>query len=148
MDATRMSGQDFPPRAPLPDSAPMPPRFPITFDDIEASARRALDRLQSTSENISAIRVEHSDDDDRVTVVVDGTGALVDLRIADDAMSMPAAELAQLVVDTATAGAGTAFAELGGHITAFTAAAADDPGPQGLLMRPADGADEPGRGVS
>jgi DNA-binding protein YbaB len=135
MDAARMSEDRFPPRAPLPDAPPMPPSFPITFDDIEASARRALDRLQSASENIAAIRVEHSDDDELVTVVVDGTGALVDLRIAEDAMSMAPQALGQLVVDTATAGAGRAFAELGGHITAFTAAAADDPGPQGILDR-------------
>lgn len=130
-----MSEPQFPPRAPLPDSPPMPPSFPITFDDIEAGARRALDRLQSTSEDIAAIRVEHSDDDDLVTVVVDGRGELVDLRIAEAAMSMPPRALGQLVVDTATAGAGRAFAELGGHITAFTAAAADDPGPLGLLER-------------
>ncbi|MEH3154388.1 MAG: YbaB/EbfC family nucleoid-associated protein [Gordonia paraffinivorans] len=130
-----MSEQQFPPRAPLPDSAPMPPSFPVSFDDIEASARRALDRLQSTAESIAAIRVEHSDDDDLVTVVVDGSGALVDLRIAEAAMSMAPQALGQLVVDTATAGAGRAFADLGGHITAFSAAAAEDPGPQGLLAR-------------
>lgn len=130
-----MNEQRFPPRAPLPDAPPMPPSFPITFDDIEASARRALDRLQTTSESIAAIRVEHSDPDDLVTVVVDGSGAMVDLRIADAAMSTPPQALGQLVVDTATAAAGRAFAELGGHITAFTAAAADDPGPQGVLDR-------------
>lgn len=137
-----MSEQQFPPRAPLPDSPPMPPSFPISFDDIEASARRALDRLQSTSENIAAIRVEHSDDDDLVTVVVDGSGALVDLRIAEDAMSRSPQAIGQLVVDTATAAAGRAFAELGGHITAFTTAAADDPGPQGLLERHRTEADD------
>jgi DNA-binding protein YbaB len=130
-----MSEQQFPPRAPLPATPPMPPTFPITFDDIEAGARRALDRLQTASENIAAIRVEHSDDDELVTVVIDGSGALVDLRISDAAMSRPPKELGQLVVDTALAGAGQAFAELGGHITAFTTAAAEDPGPQGLLAR-------------
>lgn len=137
-----MSEQQFPPRAPLPDAPPMPPSFPITFDDIEASARRALDRLQTTSESLAAIRVEHSDDDDLVTVVVDGSGAMVDLRIAEAAMSTPPQALGQLVVDTATAAAGRAFAELGGHITAFTTAAADDPGPQGVLDRHRSGTDQ------
>ena len=136
-----MSEQNFPPPAPLPASAPMPPRFPITFDDIEASARRALDRLQSTTEAISGIRAEHSDPDELVTVVVSGTGELLDLRISDDAMRTAPDALASLIVQTAGAAAGSAFGSLGDQIRAFTDSATSDPGPLGALRR----GDEPGR---
>lgn len=140
-----MSEQNFPPPAPLPATAPMPPRFPITFDDIEASARRALDRLQTASEAISATRAEHTDADDRVTVVVSATGELLDLRIADSAMDMPPDALASLIVETANGGAGSAFRALSGHLVAFAEATADDPGPLGAISsrpdRPPSGSD-------
>ncbi|KQS00460.1 hypothetical protein ASG12_06060 [Williamsia sp. Leaf354] len=133
-----MSEQNFPPPAPIPDSAPMPPKFPITFDDLEASARRALDRMQSASEAIAGIRNEYSDDDERVTVVVSGTGELLDLRIDDAAMSMEPADLAQLIVTTAGAAAGKAFGALATQIETFSEAMTSDPGPlAGLQTRQA-----------
>ncbi|MGU3292782.1 YbaB/EbfC family nucleoid-associated protein [Williamsia sp. M5A3_1d] len=129
-----MSDQNFPPRAPLPATAPMPPTFPITFDDLEASARRALDRMQSASEAIAGIRNEHTDDDERVTVVVSGTGELLDLRISDSAMSMDPDELARLVVSTAQAAAGQAFGSLGHQIQQLTETMANDPGVLAVLQ--------------
>lgn len=128
-----MSEQNFPPPAPIPASPPMPPTFPITFDDIEASARRALDRLQSATEAISGIRAEHSDPDELVTVVVSGTGELLDLRISDDAMRKTPEALASLIVETAGAGAGSAFGSLGDQIRAFTDSSNSDPGPMGAI---------------
>ena len=128
-----MNDQNFPPRAPLPATAPMPPTFPITFDDLEASARRALDRMQSTSEAIAAIRTEHSDEDERVTVVVSGTGELLDLRIDDSAMSMEPDELARLVVSTAHAAAGLAFGDMGAQVAQLTEMMNSDPGVLGEL---------------
>ncbi len=136
-----MTEQNFPPPTPLPASAPMPPRFLITFDDIEASARRALDRMQSASEAISGIRAEHSDPDEIVTVVVSGTGELVDLRISDAAMRKTPEALARLIVETAGAGAGAAFGTLGDQVSAFTDSANNDPGPLGAVRR----GDDPGR---
>ncbi len=111
----------------------MPPAFPITFDDLEASARRALDRMQSATEAIAGIRAEHSDEDELVTVVVSGTGELIDLRIDAAAMNMAPEAIAKLIVETANAGAGAAFGALGAQITEFTEATAGDLGPLGNL---------------
>ncbi|MGJ0120365.1 YbaB/EbfC family nucleoid-associated protein [Williamsia sp. MIQD14] len=136
-----MTESGFPPRAPLPDSAPMPPKFGITFDDIEASARRALERMQSVSEAISAIAVDETSEDENVTVRVDAMGALVSLRIDDGAMSMSPAELGDLIVTTAATAAGKAFGQMGERISAFNAASAEDTLPGAPLPR--DSADGP-----
>ncbi|MGZ8178587.1 YbaB/EbfC family nucleoid-associated protein [Williamsia sp. SKLECPSW1] len=122
-----MSGQQFPEPTPLPSSPPMPPTLPITFDDIEASARRALERMQSTSESIAGTRAEVSDDDELVTVVVDGNGSMTDLRISPSAMSKKPDELAALIVETAGAAAASAFGQVGGHISAFMQAQSEEP---------------------
>ncbi|MCX6470834.1 MAG: YbaB/EbfC family nucleoid-associated protein [Corynebacteriales bacterium] len=119
-------GGRFPPRAPLPDSPPMPPNFGITFDDLEASARRALERMQSIGESIAAIAVDETSEDENISVRVDAMGSLTALRIHDDAMSMDPRELGDLIVATATAAAGKAFGQMGERITEFNTLSAED----------------------
>jgi len=124
MDATRMSEQTrqqpwpmkpdgFPAPAPIPDSPPMPPPQPITFDDLQASATAALDRIQTAAESVGAISIRESSEDGNVTVDVNGKGELVGLWLDDAAMTQSGSELGALIVATASAAVAKAFATVG-----------------------------------
>ncbi|MBT0568568.1 YbaB/EbfC family nucleoid-associated protein [Williamsia sp. CHRR-6] len=114
----------------------MPPKTAITFDDLEAGARRALDRMQTLSESFARISTTDTDTDELVTVTIDAVGHMTGLTISDAAMNLAPEKLAELVVQVAHTAAGKSFGQMGAQITAFMAAAADDDPIEQLTRRP------------
>lgn len=72
------------------------------LDTILGRADRALDSMHSASERLAMLRVTHRSDDGLVTVVVDSTGALVGIELAEDLSRQSAHRLASTIVDVAS----------------------------------------------
>ena len=114
---TTAARSGFPPPAPIPAEPPMPPDIGVTIDDLMAGARRALDAMQSATENIAGISASATSEDGEVSVTVSAIGEMTDLQISEAAMSLAPAQLAELVVSTAQVAAGEAFGAMGQQIT-------------------------------
>ncbi|MFC9892430.1 YbaB/EbfC family nucleoid-associated protein [Nocardia sp. NPDC127579] len=89
------------------------------MDEIEARAQRALNRLRDLSDEMAEVRERESSEDGAVTVEVDGSGALRDLRFTGAVSRMSPSEFEQAVVTTAHRAAAKAMARMGELITEF-----------------------------
>ncbi|MDI9932031.1 YbaB/EbfC family nucleoid-associated protein [Rhodococcus sp. IEGM 1354] len=82
---------------------------PTDLDAVIDNARHRLDRLRETQELVDHIRIRVASPDRLVTVVADGTGAMVGLDLAEDLGSVTAHELASTIVVTAAEAASAAL---------------------------------------
>src|SRR5690606_40148123 len=71
------------------------------MDELEDRVRRQLDRIRDLGDRMAAVQAQESSPGGEVTVVVDGNGALCDLRIGEGVRRLSPREFEQLVVDTA-----------------------------------------------
>jgi len=83
--------------------------------------RDNAERLSLLTEQLRAIRAEETSPDGTVTVVVDGNGEPVDLRLSAAISRLSSREFGRTLVATAERAAGRAFAEHGALIGAFNA---------------------------
>lgn len=91
--------------------------------DIETDLSRLRDhaeQLNLLADRLQGIRAEESSPDGTVTVLVDGTGAPVDIRLSPAIARLSPREFGRILVTTAERAAWRAFAECGDLITAFT----------------------------
>ncbi|WP_054815795.1 YbaB/EbfC family nucleoid-associated protein [Nocardia arizonensis] len=93
-----------------------------TMDDLVARVRDQLYRLQDLQEATADIRVEETSDDGAVTVVVDGSGALVGLEFTGAIGKLTPEDFERSLVRTAHAAVARAYAERAALITAFNEA--------------------------
>lgn len=89
------------------------------FDALEAAAQAQLDRIRRLTDDLADIRVDHADADATVTVSVDGSGRLLDLRLSQSISRMTPAEFERAVVSAAAAAAQQAFGRRGRLIEEF-----------------------------
>lgn len=89
------------------------------FDALEAGARAQLDRIRRLTDDLAALRVDHTNDDATVTVSVDGSARLVDLRLSQGVSRMSPAEFERAVVTAAAAAAQRALGLRGTLIEEF-----------------------------
>ncbi|WP_209205488.1 YbaB/EbfC family nucleoid-associated protein [Rhodococcus sp. 1R11] len=82
---------------------------PTDIDAVIDNARHRLDRLCETQERVDHIRIRVASPNGLVTVVADGTGAMVGLDLAQDLGSVSAHELASTIVVTAAEAASAAL---------------------------------------
>lgn len=80
------------------------------MDELEARARRQLDRLHHVNEQLAAISARETSPGDHVTAEVNGVGELTGLWFAPSALALGGDALGQLIVSTAGVAAGRAFA--------------------------------------
>lgn len=90
-----------------------------TMDELEASVRRRLYRMQDLSEDMAGVRATETSEDGSVTVEVDGNGALLNLAFAASISQLTPAEFEEKLVSTALVAAQTAFAKRAELVTAF-----------------------------
>lgn len=76
-----------------------------SMDELMDRVRRKSYRLQDLGEQLAAIRVRVGAADGAVIVVMDGTGAMVDLELTEAISSLSATEFEKAVVSAAEAGA-------------------------------------------
>lgn len=81
------------------------------LDTLIDGAHDRLDALRRTHDRLDRIRCRLTSPDDVVTVVVDGSGALVELELAENLASIAPGVLAATIVDTAAEAAAAALAE-------------------------------------
>jgi DNA-binding protein YbaB len=93
--------------------------------DALAALRLHADRMLALSEQMRAIRVEETSEDGAVTVVVDGEGGLMDIRLSPAISRMAPDEFTRQLVDTSHAAARRAIATHGELVAAFHSAADD-----------------------
>ncbi|WP_415974199.1 YbaB/EbfC family nucleoid-associated protein [Rhodococcus sp. 077-4] len=79
------------------------------LDALVGSASHRLDALRETNERLDRIRVRVTSPDNVVTVVADGSGAMVELELAENLGSIAADTLASTITDTAAQAAAAAF---------------------------------------
>lgn len=90
------------------------------MDELQARASAQLGRLQDFSEQLADIRVRETDNDDVVTVEIDGNGALTGLWLSDGANELGGIRLGERIVSTALLGAQRAFAKRAAITEEFT----------------------------
>ncbi|WP_051989742.1 YbaB/EbfC family nucleoid-associated protein [Gordonia soli] len=90
------------------------------MDELEARARRQLDKLSDVNERLSGIRVSETSPDGEVTAEVDGNGALVDLTFSDRLSRLSGKQVSQLVIATANVACQKAFTERARILQEFT----------------------------
>lgn len=90
------------------------------MDELEARARRQLDSLHSVNERLQAIVESETSPDGEVTAVVDGLGALVDLRFSDRIRTLSGADFESLVVATSQVACQRALARRAAILLEFT----------------------------
>ncbi len=90
-------------------------------DTALARLRDNAERLSLLTERLRAISAEESSPDGMITVVVDGNGAPVDLRLSAAISRLSPKEFGRALVATAEQAARRAFAEQGDLIAAFAA---------------------------
>lgn len=76
-------------------------------------------RMRELSDRMRAIRVEETSPDGSVTVVVDGEGRLVDIRLSHSVSRLTSTQFGQRLVDAAHAAARRAMAEQSALVAAF-----------------------------
>lgn len=89
------------------------------MDEIQARAQRALNRLRDLGDEMAKVRERESSPDGVVTVEVDGSGAMRDLRFTPEVSRMSPGEFEQAVVSTAHRAAAKAMARMSELITEF-----------------------------
>lgn len=89
------------------------------FAALEAAATARLDRMRRLADDIAGILVEHTGDEALVTAVADGTGRLLDLRLAEGISRLSPDEFDRAVVEAATAAAQRALTRRGELVTEF-----------------------------
>ncbi|KAF0848267.1 YbaB/EbfC family nucleoid-associated protein [Nocardia caishijiensis] len=93
-----------------------------SMDELMDRVMRKAYRLQDLSDQLAAIRVRVGAADGAVIVVMDGTGALVDLELTEDISTLTAAEFETAIVAAAEAGAKRALEQHNRIIAEFTEA--------------------------
>lgn len=93
-----------------------------SMDELMAQVQGQLYRLQDLHEATNGIRVEETSPDGAVTVVVDGTGALVGLNFSEAIRELGPTEFEQILVRTAHAALYGAYAARGALVTSFNGA--------------------------
>ncbi|AMY51480.1 YbaB/EbfC family nucleoid-associated protein [Rhodococcus fascians] len=86
-----------------------PTDLDTVIDNVIDKARHRLDGLRETQERVDHIRIRVASPNGLVTVVADGTGAMVGLDLAEDLGSVTARELASTIVLTAAEAASAAL---------------------------------------
>ncbi|CCQ17183.1 Replicative DNA helicase [Rhodococcus sp. AW25M09] len=81
------------------------------LDVVVDTAQRRLDTLRETHERLDRITVRLTSPDNVVTVVADGSGAMVALELAENLGSIPAHELASTITAMAAEAATAALAQ-------------------------------------
>ncbi|HLS76879.1 MAG TPA: YbaB/EbfC family nucleoid-associated protein [Nocardia sp.] len=89
------------------------------MDELEDRVRRQLDRIRDLGDRMTAVRAQASSPGGEVTVVVDGDGALRDLRFSEGIRRLGPAEFERMVVETAARAAAEAFTERADLVNAF-----------------------------
>ena len=79
------------------------------LDALVGSAQDRLDTLRETHERLDRIRIRLTSPDNLVTVVADGSGAMVELELAENLGSVAAHTLASTITDTAAQAAAAAL---------------------------------------
>lgn len=82
---------------------------PTDLDTVIDNARHRLGGLRETQERVDHIRIRVASPDGLVTVVANGTGAMVGLDLAEGLGSVTAHELASTIVLTAAEAASAAL---------------------------------------
>ena len=79
------------------------------LDTLVGSAQDRLDALRETHERLDRIRIRLTSPDNLVTVVADGSGALVELELAENLGSVAAHALASTITAVAAQAAAAAL---------------------------------------
>jgi DNA-binding protein YbaB len=95
------------------------------MDELEARAHRRLNRMRDLADEMTAVKVRETSPDGLVTVVVDGSGALLDLELATGIAKLSPTEFEQVLVSTAGQAARQAFGQRADLVTAFNEEAAE-----------------------
>ena len=94
------------------------------LDALVDGARHRLDALRETHERLDRIKFRVTSPDNLVTVVADGSGAMVELEIADNLGSVSAQVLGSTIVSVAAEAAAGALDQRAGILqslqTSFT----------------------------
>ncbi|MFE9321091.1 YbaB/EbfC family nucleoid-associated protein [Nocardia sp. NPDC052278] len=93
----------------------------VALDALRSHAERMLE----LSERICAIQVEETSPDGAATVIVDGEGRLVDIRLAHGISRLTPTEFGQCLVDTSRAAARRAVEKQAALVAAFNNTDAD-----------------------
>ncbi|MCJ0890655.1 YbaB/EbfC family nucleoid-associated protein [Rhodococcus sp. ARC_M12] len=83
--------------------------YTTELDTLVGSAQYRLDALRETHERLDRIRIRRTSPDNLVTVVADGSGAMVELELAENLRSVAAHALAATITGTAAEAAAAAL---------------------------------------
>ncbi|WP_024800374.1 YbaB/EbfC family nucleoid-associated protein [Nocardia sp. BMG51109] len=92
-----------------------------TMDELIARVQGQLNRIQDLGDSLNGIEVTETSPDGAVTVTVDGSATLLDLRFTEAIRQMTPDEFESALVGTARAAAARAFGEQAELVEAFNA---------------------------